>query len=1074
MPYPISLPFYAFRLQFTESISALQPLIDSSSYRIGLSMKALASEFQQILQEKLYAEGDILSIVSNLRQAEFKKDRFSMEFKPNASGDSFPAFLIEFDYFYQPSEFGWLGVLPAMGLKVFVNDLALLQAQLEETVRVDFARNFRLHTVQEVLSTIWYRSIELLEETITLEVLDPGEKPEAQIKSPHPLLDKVALPLSIKRQETFGREAELQQLSSLIQNGYTRNVLLVGPSGVGKTALVWELARQLERQHSKIQIWETTASLLIKELTQERGWEFNLSELCKELSTTTHLLFVRNLLDLFEVGQYQGNDLSMAEFLLPMLSQGQISMIAECTDEQMARIELTSPSYLNQFQILRLEEPKVGIEAIILQKITNIAQAAQVSVVSDAINETILLHQRFLPYSGMPGRPIRFLESIILQKKGEVEKNSTPPSLVLDRNEVIRFFCVDSGMPQFMVDPAIRLDVEQVKISFNQQIFGQEKAVASVIDVLASVKTALTRVGKPIASFLFAGPTGVGKTELAKVLASYVFGSRDRLLRFDMSEFSNPYSIVRLIGAETGSEGLLTSAVRREPFSVLLFDEIEKAHPNFFDLLLQVLGEGRLTDGRGRLANFCSAIIIMTSNVGADRLTQQPIMPGRDANLVDLHLGAVRQHFRPELINRIDQIISFQALDAGLIRAIVEREMQLLQEREGIRYRKVEFKISNEALDLLAKEGFHPKYGGRYLQRAIRELISLPLAKELNQYEPNDKVQVSIKVEDGKLDMVVEVFYTELDELIKELDRLNSADRASALRSKAAQFKEGYYFTLLLQDLDSIEKAQKELPVGKFLDTKLIQQKNKLEVLLQRMVDLTTGIEKLEQDLSLAVLGLQPMDEAQLEQEEVWENDFFTLKEEIYLLANPQFNTCSLHLYGDAAVNMRPLYNQIVEKKGYSYQTLAIWYRDVWYSELVPESAGSENKKPRHAYVYTDWEKRQEPEEKQDIFLGFILKVTGPGARIFFNEEEGLQRWPDHEKRENLGLLLILYIDEVAQDGIHRRVFFRNRTIRRTLMNHQFKDTVWRLNRELEPAGLMPFLYNRLVANYVLNIDREF
>jgi ATP-dependent Clp protease ATP-binding subunit ClpA len=1072
MPYKITLPFYAFRLQFTDNVSALQPLLDHSAMRIGQSMRALATEFQQSLQEQLFNQGDILSIARHIRQEKFEKGHFTMEFKPNSPNDTFPPFLLEFDYFYQQSEFGWLGVLPAMGLKVFVSEFEQLPIQLEETVRVDFARNFRLYSAQEVLSTIWYRSVELVEEEITLEILDPGEKRSAQLSSKHPLLDKIAQPLSIKRQETFGRETELQQLLGLIQNGYTRNVLLIGPSGVGKTALVWELARQLEKQQSPIQIWETTASLMIKELSQERGWEFNLSELCKELGTTTHLLFVRNLMDLFEVGQYQGNDVSMADFLLPMLSQGQVSMIAECTDEQMARIELTSPSYLNQFQLLRMEEPRAGMETIILQKITNIAQAANVDVKVNAVQEAIQLHKRFLPYSGMPGRPIRFLESIILQKKGSdvADKNQLQ---VLDRQEVIRFFCTSSGMPQFMVDANLHLDVDQVKLLFNQQIFGQEKAVASVIDVIASVKTALTRVGKPIASFLFAGPTGVGKTELAKVLANYVFGSRDRLLRFDMSEFSNPYSIIRLIGAETGSEGLLTAAVRREPFSVLLFDEIEKAHPNFFDLLLQVLGEGRLTDGRGRLANFCSTIIIMTSNVGADRLTQQPIMANKDTNVADLHLGAVRQHFRPELINRIDQIISFQALDARLIRSIVEREIQLLQEREGIRYRKVEFSITKEALDFLAKEGFHPKYGGRYLQRAIRELISLPLAKALNQYDANDKVLVKITEKNGALDLFIDVIYVELDELIKELDRLNAADRASVLRSKVAQFKEGYYYTLLMQDLDGIEESEKELGTGR-LDGKQAQTKSKLAALLERMGTLTTSIEKFEQDLSLAVLGLQAMDESQLSLEEVWENDFFALKEEIYLLANPEFNACSLHLYGDAAEQMGNLYTQIVEKKGCSLETQAIWYRDALYQEPLKDEEGNPTSKPSQAYVYTNWSDRKTPEEAQDVFLGLILKIEGPGAMLFFKGEDGLQKWPDPDKKEGVvGVLAVKSIDQVAVDGIHRRGYFRGIPTRRSYLNNQFRDTVWRLNRELEPSNLFTYLFNRLSANYTANLDME-
>ena len=397
---------------------------------------------------------------------------------------------------------------------------------------------------------------------------------------------------------------------------------------------------------------------MIKELTGDTGWQDNLATLCAELTGTKNLLFIRNLLELFEVGQYQGNEVSMAEYLRAYISRGEISIISECSEEERARIELRSPNFLSFFQIIQVAEPKKELEHIVLQKANDLAKDKNLQLHEEAIKESIRLHRRFQPYAGFPGKPIRFLESIILNKSPESSK-------VIGRKEVVQNFCEETGMPLFMVDPEVPMEPAKVKGKFNTQVFGQELAVEQVVDTLSAVKTALSRTGKPIASFLFVGPTGVGKTELAKILSAFMFGSTHRMVRFDMSEFSDPYSVMRLMGENYFADGLLTSAVRREPFCVLLFDEIEKAHPSFYDLLLQMLGEGRLSDSRGQLVNFCSTIIIMTSNIGAAGMQQTPISwkGERSADEVTAHFrSAVEKHFRPELFNRIDKVIPFEPL----------------------------------------------------------------------------------------------------------------------------------------------------------------------------------------------------------------------------------------------------------------------------------------------------------------------------------------------------------------------------------------------------------------------------
>jgi MoxR-like ATPase len=284
-------------------------------------------------------------------------------------------------------------------------------------------------------------------------------------------------------------------------------------------------------------------------------------------------------------------------------------------------------------------------------------------------------------------------------------------------------------------------------------VIGQTEAVDLVVDLLAVVKAALNRPRKPIASLLFIGPTGVGKTEMAKALAEYLFGSRDRLTRFDMSEFADPLSVQRLIGGVLTSEGVLTARVREQPFSVILLDEVEKAHPQLFDLLLQVLGEGRLTDAAGRLADFCNSVVIMTSNLGADSYLQG------DFGLVAGQPTAqrAREHFvrevekalRPEMVNRIDRIVPFAPLDPSVIQQIAKRQLDLLRHRDGIRYRGVTIEESADLIAWLAKKGYDARYGARPLKRAIEREVLAPLAAQMNTYTTDTALTVRLRLHEN-------------------------------------------------------------------------------------------------------------------------------------------------------------------------------------------------------------------------------------------------------------------------------------------------------------------------------------
>jgi ATP-dependent Clp protease ATP-binding subunit ClpB len=273
-----------------------------------------------------------------------------------------------------------------------------------------------------------------------------------------------------------------------------------------------------------------------------------------------------------------------------------------------------------------------------------------------------------------------------------------------------------------------------------------------VSDAIRRSRAGLSDPNRPYGSFLFLGPTGVGKTELCKALADFLFDSQDHLIRIDMSEFMEKHSVARLIGAPPGyvgyeEGGYLTEAVRRKPYSVILLDEVEKAHPDVFNVLLQVLDDGRMTDGQGRTVDFKNTVIVMTSNLGSQMIQQ---MSGDDYQVIKLAVMAeVKTYFRPEFINRIDEVVVFHALDENNIASIARIQLNYLEKRVAQMEMKLE--VSDAALMELAREGFDPTYGARPLKRAIQQQIENPLAKEIlsGRFGPKDIIHVD--VEDGRI-----------------------------------------------------------------------------------------------------------------------------------------------------------------------------------------------------------------------------------------------------------------------------------------------------------------------------------
>ncbi len=1070
MSYTTKIPFFSVRLRFSED-EILIPLYEKDSIRLTSDANTLTAEFQRLFQKKILNKGDYDKLLDYHTEGKYRSAIVTVQI-PKPKHRRYPAFDMEFDYLYTENERGWLAIVPALGVEAYSEEADELEAKIKESIQLNFTQKDRLRYMQSVIPTLWYEALALDTTELQLDFLTPVELLQFDESKQEEWLPKVARMLVIPRRVVYGRETELEQLARILRGRFNRNILLVGASGVGKTALVWELAHRRKELGVQSIIWETTASTMIRELTKDVGWQQNLSLLCRELSNKGEILYVRNFLELFEVGQYSGNDVSMAEYLRTYLSRGEVNLITECTSEEFAQIEARSPGYMSLFQVVRLEEPREGLEDIIVQKVNDIARLERVVIQPEAIKETIRLNRRFTPYSGFPGKPIRFLESILLNQKNIDKKEQKiqrkKVQTEIDRSAVIRYFCEETGMPPFMVDPDLPMDISKAGDFFRSNVFGQNPAVNSVTNMLAMVKTALSRQGKPIASFLFVGPTGVGKTEMAKVLAEFMFGTRKRMVRFDMSEFSNPYDVQRLTGISYYQDGLLTAAVRREPFCVLLFDEIEKADPSFYDLLLQLLGEGRLTDSSGRLVNFCSSIIIMTSNIGAQTLQSDRIgwKQELDIESVTSHfMSEVRKHFRPELFNRIDEIIPFQPISKEVVKYVVNREIALFKKREGIAYRDIDLNLTEDVIDHFATTGYDPKYGARQIQRTLRETLVLPLSKQLNLYDFEDKLVVDVSLKDGKTQIEVQADPLKTELMLEELTRDTWSEHASDLRRNIMKMQEGNFYLNLMSQLDILKREEKRNSKKFWSNEKKSQQYTDYLETQERVEKMSGEIQDLEEDFTLVCMGLRHYNEALVKRVEDWEALFNSLKRELYKRIHPKSDNWKMVLAGAHLREAVLLYLKICELKIFDCQVTTMWYRKSYYEEKVTKNILQEDGKTtipieeaRKEYIIRQLPKHEpvkfKAPEEDDVLVGLILDIYGDCAGVYFNGEDGLHTWKSKNNQSHSYIILSANTEKMdIPENIHRKTFFEKRKARRTYEITTLNDTEYKIKKREVPKG---------------------
>lgn len=661
--------------------------------------------------------------------------------------------------------------IPALGAHVFAGKASQLREHVQEHVRLILAGEGQPLSLKRLAELGRVQSIRLEKLEVEVQRKTPrqlAESGDSTADKPNPLeqlaeelppLVGATGPAASKgsRSNPVGSEIayelddELLRLVEALSGPHRRSLLIVAPPGSGKTALIRELARRrADLGFAHTAFWTTSAARLMSGPVGFGMWQERCQDLCREVARLRGVLHLGNLSELVEVGKVTRDGQSVGGFLRPWIARGEIFALAEATPDQLASIERQEPNLLAAFQVWHLTERSPAQTRIILDRTLAAApgkptgNAGQTVAALDRLHQ---LHLRYATYSANPGRPLRFLRNLLADRF---------PEKSLTEATVLSAFSRETGLPAVLLDDDVPLDLDQTQEWFSRRVIGQPAAVGRMLDLLAMVKARLARPRKPLASFLFIGPTGTGKTEMAKATAEFLFGDTARMVRFDLNEFADPLSVQRLIGgpAAGGSEGLLTARVREQPFSVILLDEFEKADSSFFDLLLQILGDGRLTDGAGRIADFCNSVVIMTSNLGAQGFHTGPVGfrlgSSRRAEAGDHFAGAVRRFLRPEIFNRIDAIVPFLPLESEVVLQIAHRHLEEIRQRDGLRFRPVELEIHPDVARHLAEEGYDVRYGARPLRRAIGRRLLVPLAEALNAYPQNVPLHAKVGWNDGR------------------------------------------------------------------------------------------------------------------------------------------------------------------------------------------------------------------------------------------------------------------------------------------------------------------------------------
>lgn len=564
-------------------------------------------------------------------------------------------------------------------------------------------------------------------------------------------------PVGLKR--AYEREKLVNQLGGIVYQDENTPIVLVGDEGVGKHSLIHEIVYRFSRDWDKpdtdkmSRLWHIDPTRIIAGMSVVGMWQKRFEAILQQLRNRqkgkqTDKILINNVVAMLRIGKSSQNSMTLSDVLKPYLEKRLLQVILIATPEEWKIIQEKDRRFTDLFQVIRINEPSLETAVkMVLEERKRLELQHQCTITIPAVRQLFTIHRNYFKRKALPGSVSKLLTQLAVKYSMQN----------IDVEQVQEEFEMYSGLSSQIFDMNYVFEENEVRQHIEASLVGQKAAVDCLTNVIHTIKAKLNDPAKPLGSFLFIGPTGVGKTEAAKIVCDYLLGDAKKLMRFDMNEYIDEMALSRLIGDYYNPEGQLTGKIRYNPFGVVLFDEIEKAHPKIHDLLLQVLDDGRLTDALGRTVDFANTIIIMTSNIGASDVDNQLGFQTQKSTDDAIYMKAVENFFRPEFINRIDKTIIFNALELEHILGIAKLQIQNLLSRDGFVRRTTILNISDEALEWVARRGFNAKMGGRALKRQIEKDLTAFSADQLIKTTSDQPVIFDIKLKDGILYPKIEV-----------------------------------------------------------------------------------------------------------------------------------------------------------------------------------------------------------------------------------------------------------------------------------------------------------------------------